>query len=105
MKERDRERFLYASLKMNFSNPSHQCHLLVIWTKRRRSMEGKGGGKGPSLSPTKYPPDTDLFWGKRLHSCKVHHTRNMAGPLLDLDVAGRPPPLAGRLGVKKAKEK
>ena len=64
-------------------------------------MEGKGGGKGPRLSPTKYPPDTDVSGEQQLYSCKVPLARNMAGHLLDLQVAGRPPPLAGRLGVKK----
>ena len=67
-------------------------------------IEGvKVGQKGGKLSPTKYPPDCDIFWGLQLHSCKVCIERIMAGPLLLLQVAGRLPPLAGQLGVKRVK--
>ena len=61
----------------------------------------KVGPKGGKLSLTKYPPDWDIFWEKQLHSCQVQVERKQAGPLLLLQVAGRPHPLAGRLGVKK----
>ena len=67
----------------------------------KEQKEGvKVGEKGGKLSPQNIP-DWDILWGKQLHSCKVPSMRNMAGPLLLLQVAGRPPPLAGRLGVKK----
>ena len=66
-------------------------------------MEGKGRGKGPSPLPKRCPPDVDISGGQQLYSCKVHIVRIMAGHLLELQVAGRPPTLAGRLGVKKAK--
>ena len=58
-------------------------------------------GKIGKFSPTKYPPDWDIFWGKQLHSCKVQVERKQAGPLLLLQVAGQPPLLAGQLGVKR----
>ena len=63
----------------------------------------KVGDKGGKLSPTKYPPDTDIFWGKKLYSCKVNSVRIMAGQVFLFQVAGRPHPLAGRLGVKRGK--
>ena len=66
-------------------------------------MEEKGGGKGPKLFPKRCPPVLDISGGQQLYSCKVCIARNMAGHLLELQVAGRPPPLAGRLGVKKVK--
>ena len=66
-------------------------------------MGVKVGQKGGKLSPTKYPPDWDIFWGKQLHSCKVAIMRNMAGQVLFLQVAGQPPLLAGQLGVKRVK--
>ena len=65
----------------------------------------KVGEKGGKLSPTKYPPDKDIFWGIKLYSCKVNNVRIMAGQVFMLQVAGRPHPLAGRLGVKRVKFK
>ena len=61
----------------------------------------KGGGKGEQNSPTKYPPDKDLFWGILPNSCKGNSARSPAGLVLLLQVAGRPHPYAGRLGVKR----
>ena len=63
----------------------------------------KVGEKGGKLSPTKYPPDTDIFWGIKLYSCKVNSVRIMAGLVFLLQVAGRPHALAGWRGVKRGK--
>ena len=75
----------------------------MIWLAGYKDQkEGvKVGEKGGKLSPTKYPLDTDIFWGIKLYSCIVNSVRIMAGQVFWFQVAGRPHPLAGRLGVKK----
>ena len=55
-------------------------------------MEGKGGEKGPKLFPKRCPPDLDISGGQQLYSSKVQIVRIMAGYLLELQVAGQPPP-------------
>ena len=86
--------------RWSFLTPTNDLACLIY----RPKWGCKGGGKGDKLSPTKYPPDKDLFWGILPHSCKVHSARNTAGLLLLLQVAGRPHPLAGRLGVKRVNQ-
>ena len=67
-------------------------------------MEGKGRGKGPSPLPNSCPPDQDIFGGQKVHSCNAHNLRIMAGHFLELQVAGRPPLMAGRPRVKRVNE-
>ena len=61
----------------------------------------KGGCKGEHNSLPKYPPDTENIWGILPYSWKGHSEESTAGRSLLLEVAGRPHPLAGRLGVKR----
>ena len=98
MRKMERDLCIYA-WRPNFLTPKIDMACWLFGSKRGR----KGGGKGGQLSPTKYPPDKDIFFGIKLHSCKVHSARSSAGLLLLLQVAGRPHPLAGRLGVKRVK--
>ena len=63
----------------------------------------KGGCKGEHNSLPKYPPDTENIWGILPYSWKGHSEESTAGRSLWLEVAGRPHPLAGRLGVKRVK--
>ena len=66
--------------------------------KKRESKGGAKVGENRQVFPHKISPDWDIFWGKQLYSCKVDVARNMAGPFLELQVAGR-------LGVKTVKLK
>ena len=70
-----------------------------------KKMVVKVGHKGEQNSSKRAPPDADIFGRKPRHSWNALNLKKQAGQLFELQVAGRPPPLAGRLGVKKVKLK